>query len=237
MPIADLHCHYPMHLLADGEAKPDPVLKAMTSVKKKPRWDKFKALLLKVAARTFNFRRFCDTWRVDLERLAEGKVKLVFSVLYMPDAEMNIEDWPNGSPDDDYYGELTTLIKTVNKSLEGDGTPAQRKAVVVKAPGDLEPAPGDDLPRFVHCIEGGFHLGGTASRSTPASPSSPQRASPTSPSPTSSGAGATNAALPSSPTASTATSSRNRAGSASTSSGGSRSRRCTATASSSTLAI
>jgi microsomal dipeptidase-like Zn-dependent dipeptidase len=153
-----------MHLLADGEAKPDPVLKAMISVKKKPRWDKLKALLLKVAARVFNFRRLWDTWRVDLDRLAEGKVKLVFSVLYMPDAEMNIEDWPNGSPDDDYYGELIALIQTVNKSLEGDGTPAQRKAVVVKAPADLEPAPGDNLPRFAHCIEGGFHLGGTASQ-------------------------------------------------------------------------
>lgn len=164
MPIADLHCHYPMHLLADGEAKPDPALKAMISVKKKkPHWGKLKALLLKVAARAFNFRRFCDTWRVDLERLAEGRVKLVFSVLYMPDAEMNAEGWPNGAPDDDCYGELTTLIETVNRSLEGNGTPAQRKAVVVKAPGDLEPAPGDERPRFAHCIEGGFHLGGTAS--------------------------------------------------------------------------
>jgi microsomal dipeptidase-like Zn-dependent dipeptidase len=156
MPIADLHCHYPMRLLAEGEPRRDPALRAMIRVRGKKRWGRLKALLLKLAARAFNFRRFCDTWRVDLDRLERGEVKLVFSVLYLPDAEMNTEDWPNGSPDDEYFDELKGLIEEVEGSIAGKG-------VVVKAPGDLDPAPGDERPRFAHCIEGGFHLGGTAS--------------------------------------------------------------------------
>jgi microsomal dipeptidase-like Zn-dependent dipeptidase len=160
MPIADLHCHYPMHLLAaERKTRPGRTLKAMVKGKKRRRWDKLKAFVLLIAAHKFNFRSFWDTWRVSLEQLEEAEVDLVFSVLYLPDAEMDPGEWPEGSPTDDSFEALVEHLDQVTATLEGDGTPAQLKAVVVKSKADLKPNPNDYLPRFAHCIEGGFHLG------------------------------------------------------------------------------
>ena len=65
--IADLHCHYPMHLLAHAE---DVTLETMVRARRRPRWvDKLRAFVLKIAARLLNFRRFTGTWRVDLPGL------------------------------------------------------------------------------------------------------------------------------------------------------------------------
>jgi microsomal dipeptidase-like Zn-dependent dipeptidase len=164
MPIADLHCHYPMHLLAESEAKPDPGLRSIVRVRKRPRWGKLKATILLIAARAFNFRRLYDTWRVSLERLGKGEVDLVFSVLYLPDEEMDLDAWPEGSPNDGSFDELIALIDRVERDLGVNDPATEPKAVIVTAAKDLEPSSGNDtLPRFAHCIEGGFHLGSDAS--------------------------------------------------------------------------
>lgn len=159
MPIADLHCHYPMRLLT--EAPRDPALKAMVRVRKRPWREKLKAAIVLIAARLINFRRFFDRWRVSLDRLERGDVRLVFSVLYQPYAEMDVDEWPTGRPEDGYYEQLTKLIDDVEADLAGTD-PGEERHLLVKGPGDLDPAgPDDKRIRFVHCVEGGFHLGGT----------------------------------------------------------------------------
>jgi membrane dipeptidase len=162
VPIADLHCHYPMRLLTE-EAKRDPAFKALTKIKERPRWRrKLKAALVLIAARLFNFRRFCDRWRVSLDRLERGDVRLVFSVLYDPFAEMD-DEWPKGPPEDNYFEELRRLLGGVETDLHRID-PDFKRHVLVKDVGDLDPVdPSDKRIRFVHCIEGGFHLGGTVS--------------------------------------------------------------------------
>lgn len=157
MPIADLHCHYPMHLLADGKrSKTGPALRAMTRINKRGGWDRLKATILLLAARKANFRNVWDTWRVSLERLSAGDVDLVFSVLYMPDAEIDTSGWPEGSPSEKSFDELIEHLDQVEESLAG-------RAVVVTAKADLKGTAADaHLPRFAHCIEGGFHLGPAA---------------------------------------------------------------------------
>lgn len=159
MPIGDLHCHYPMRLLT--EAPRDPAFKAMARVRRRPWREKLKAAIVLVAARILNFRRFGDRWRVDLDRLERGEVRLVFSVLYQPYAEMDLDRWPDGAPEDGYFDQLLRLIDDVEADLSGID-PDRRRHLLVRRVEDLHPSGTDDeRVRFVHCVEGGFHLGGS----------------------------------------------------------------------------
>ncbi len=163
VPIADLHCHYPMHLLAEEERryKRDPALKSLIRLKERKRWDRLKATILFLAARLFNTRRLWESWRVSLERLEQGNVNVVFSVLFLPDEEMDLDEWPEGNPDDGAYARLVSHLEQVESDLGIGGS--NPKAVIVKSEADLEPGSANDaLPRFAHCVEGGFHLGAKA---------------------------------------------------------------------------
>ena len=73
-----------MHLLA--EEPQDPTLEHMVRVRgrRQPWVDKLRAATLAFAARLFNYRKYSDTWRVDLDGLQEGDVRVVLSVLYQP---------------------------------------------------------------------------------------------------------------------------------------------------------
>lgn len=159
MPIADLHCHYPMHLLAEEEGRHDPALRPLKKVKKRHGWQKLKATLVLWAARLLNFSKLSGTWRVSLDRLGKGDVRLVFSVLYIPEAEMDIDEWPDGEPEDGYFKALTTHLDEVNEDLAGRTTADGAPNLVVTKAAQLEGASGDSTIRFVHCVEGGFHLG------------------------------------------------------------------------------
>ncbi len=157
MPIADLHCHYPMRLLAEGKRRrTGPALRAMTKLDKRGGWDRMKATILLILARGFNFRNIWDSWRVDLERLRAGEVDVVFSVLYLPDGEIDASSWPEGEPSEKTFGELLSHLGQVEDSLAG-------RAVVVTSKDDLTGEGDAGLPRFAHCVEGGFHLGADAS--------------------------------------------------------------------------
>ena len=112
--IADLHCHYPMHLLAREE---DPTLESMVRARRRPRWvDKLRALVLGLAARLLNFRRFSGTWRVDLAGLEKGDVRVVLSVLYLPYAEMDLDEWYGSKPEGGYFSDLVHELDRVEAS-------------------------------------------------------------------------------------------------------------------------
>ena len=54
--IADLHCHYPMHLLGD-DASPSVTYDRMLAVRRRPRWlDRLRAVVLLAFARPLNYR-------------------------------------------------------------------------------------------------------------------------------------------------------------------------------------
>lgn len=159
MPIADLHCHYPMHLLADEGGRHDPALRPLKKVKARHGWQKIKAMIVLLAAKLLNFSSLSGTWRVSLDRLGEGNVRLVFSVLYVPEAEMDFNEWPDGEPEDGYFKALTDHLEAVNEDLEGRTTHDGKANLVVTKAKQLEATSGDETIRFVHCVEGGFHLG------------------------------------------------------------------------------
>jgi microsomal dipeptidase-like Zn-dependent dipeptidase len=161
--IADLHCHYPMRLLAREHPEvpaepPKATLKRTIQPSSRPRWvEKLRVAVLAVAARFLNYPRFWDTWRVNLEELEKGQVRLVLSVLYQPFAEMDLDEPYAAPPEPGYFKDLTTQIGWVEKDLadlDGD----RKRHLIVKTKADLDGL-GDRIG-FLHCVEGGFHLGG-----------------------------------------------------------------------------
>lgn len=157
--IADLHCHYPMHLLAE---EPDPTLERMVAIRRRPRWlNKLRAAVIAFAARLINYRRYSDHWRVDLEGLEKSEVRIVCSVLYQPFAEIDLDQPPGAPPEPGYFTDLDEQLETVNRRLH-DLDPDELRHKVVSRLADLDQALEQKKVAFLHCVEGGFHLGSTA---------------------------------------------------------------------------
>ena len=122
--IADLHCHYPMHLpSAADEAPAPPVNRALREPDPEPEggrasrdrsdaaapeeWvDRLRLALLRWAAKVLSDETPESGWRVDFDRVRSGGVRLVFSVLYQPFAEIDIGRWPEGRPESGYAADL-----------------------------------------------------------------------------------------------------------------------------------
>lgn len=147
--IADLHCHYPMHLVAD---EPDP-----GGPKEGWLWrfvDKVEGGIVDLAAKIVNDAGWSSGWRVSLEGLKTGGAGIVCSVLYWPASEFDFLHLNEEPPLDHYFDYLKRQLESVEEELPSetaDGTPV----FVAKTAVDLE-KPGI---RFVHCVEGGFQLG------------------------------------------------------------------------------
>jgi microsomal dipeptidase-like Zn-dependent dipeptidase len=156
--MVDLHCHYPMHLLA-GE--PREVIKGMSRVRGRPRWlDRLRAAVVLLAARLLNFRNWRGDWRVCLRGLERGGVQVACSVLYDPFAEIDLDERYGARPEPGYYPELVGLLERVEQDLR-EIDPDGARHVIVRTKRDLDHAIATGKVAFVHCIEGGFHLGST----------------------------------------------------------------------------
>src|SRR3954452_7793880 len=156
--MVDLHCHYPMHLLARA---PREVIREMTRVRGRPRWlDRLRAAVVLLAARALNFARWRGGWRVGLRGLERGGVHVVCSVLYDPFAEIDLDESYGARPEPGYYDDLLRQLARVEDDL-GHIDPQNKRHVLVRTKRDLDDALASRRVGFVHCIEGGFHLGST----------------------------------------------------------------------------
>ena len=149
--IADLHCHYPMHLLPNDQ-RPYRVAGDWLSQVIRELKAQFDADAVAIAALLFNDRRWCDGWRVDLDGLVQGDARIVCSVLYWPADEFR----PGTTPSPGSFADLQNLLGVVEGDLRRLD-PGCARHVVVRRASDL---PADKRVAFVHCVEGGFHLGG-----------------------------------------------------------------------------
>jgi microsomal dipeptidase-like Zn-dependent dipeptidase len=147
--VVDLHVHYPMHLLGGVEAPRDVPRKMFRVLARDD--DKLRAAVLNLAARLFNFRDWDGDWRATLPLLQAGGVSVACSVLYRPFSEMDLDEDYAAPPESAYYPKLIELLEATEREVERTG------GVIVRTVADL------DKPqlRYVHCIEGGFHLGAT----------------------------------------------------------------------------
>lgn len=147
--IADLHCHFPMHLVAD---EPDPEGPREPWLRKL--LDKAEGVILDDAAHILNDSGWSSGWRVSLEGLHAGGAEIVCSVLYWPASEFDLAYLNDAPPRDDDFERLKTQLEFIEDELPettADGTPVSvaRTAADLKKPGI----------KFIHCVEGGFQLG------------------------------------------------------------------------------
>jgi len=160
--IADMHCHYPMHLAAEMPKEPwrettDLTAEVMKKMPRRPEWvEKLRAGAVKVAANHINFGG--DRWRVSLNELEGGDVRAVFSVLYEPFAELDLDQRYGAKPAESYFTDLIHRLDQVEQDLlEQD--PGRARHQVVKSAAELDSTVEDGRIAFMHCVEGGFHLG------------------------------------------------------------------------------
>lgn len=147
--MIDLHVHFPMRLLGGVEA-PRDVIAGMTRVRARHA-GKLRAAVLALAARLFNFRHWGASWRVTPQLLEQGGVTVACSVLYRPFSELDLDQPYGAPPTHDYFPRLLELLDATEAEIARNGHTLVRSARDLDVPG----------LRFVHCVEGGFHLGST----------------------------------------------------------------------------
>jgi microsomal dipeptidase-like Zn-dependent dipeptidase len=168
--LVDMHCHYPMHLLVDGSdtegsdgtrspALPMNVTARALTHHHHGRRGWLRSLVIRIAANWFNYRD--DHWRVSLTELERGKVGAVYSVLYEPFAEFDLSRPYGAPPQPIYFSRLIELLNSVEEELAELDPDGERHAVV-KTAAELDAALAAKKVAFMHCVEGGFHLGATA---------------------------------------------------------------------------
>jgi microsomal dipeptidase-like Zn-dependent dipeptidase len=155
--IADLHCHYPMRVLDDRAPE------AIADRRKcSGRWfwlDGLRCFVMLLLARLFNFRSFWASWRVTFGGLKAGRAGLVLSVLYDPAHELLVKPGKQ-EPHPAAFKGLLCHLRCVEAELSRTD-PEHVSHHVVKSRAELAQTLQAGRMAFVHCVEGGFHLGDT----------------------------------------------------------------------------
>jgi microsomal dipeptidase-like Zn-dependent dipeptidase/predicted acylesterase/phospholipase RssA len=153
--LADLHSHYPMHVIAED---PQPTLAKAWRAAAHGR--RIRTAIMWLANRLANYRSWDGGARVTLPSLEAGGAGLVLSVLYSPFSEIDLRRHYASPPDESYPDDLFKQITRVEEELGALDPPGQRHAFVRTAD-ELDTAVAGGRMAFVHCVEGGFHLGAT----------------------------------------------------------------------------
>jgi microsomal dipeptidase-like Zn-dependent dipeptidase len=150
--IADLHIHYPMHLISDPDV--DLTLREMAKLRHRRRLREWaRAWLLKKVSEEFNYPDHSRQHRVDADRMRAAGVKLGFSVLYVPTAEFQVAHWADPPQRRDAEA-LCEQLKLVEQAVN-----VERGLCFAHDRDELERGLDGTDTVLVHCVEGGFHLG------------------------------------------------------------------------------
>jgi microsomal dipeptidase-like Zn-dependent dipeptidase len=153
--ITDLHAHYPMHVVR--EVTPRTTVELMRSLGGRPTLrDKLRALVLHAATRLLSDSDWWSGYRISVPYLREGRVGVVFSVLYRPFEEMDLSKPYAAPPAPAYFPALMSDLDDVEREVAGHDPAVIRH---VKTREQLDRCVEDGAIALVHCVEGGFHLG------------------------------------------------------------------------------
>jgi membrane dipeptidase len=153
--IADLHAHYPMHVVSD--VTPGTTVGLMRQVRARSGLaDKARALILGIASKLFSDEDWWTGYRVTVPYMREGGVGLALSALYRPFEEMDLDKPYASPPAPGYFGKLLKDLEDVEAEVAGYGDALIR---VVHDLAELDQCLADDATALVHAVEGGFHLG------------------------------------------------------------------------------
>jgi microsomal dipeptidase-like Zn-dependent dipeptidase/predicted acylesterase/phospholipase RssA len=111
-----------------------------------------------IANRIANYRSWDSGPRVTLDSLEKGGAGLVLSVLYSPFSEIDLKRRYASPPQQQYPKDLFEQLERVEDDLEKID-PRYARHLIVRSSEDLDAAIEGDRIGFVHCVEGGFHLG------------------------------------------------------------------------------
>jgi microsomal dipeptidase-like Zn-dependent dipeptidase len=154
--IADLHAHYPMHLVEKLHGSP---LDAITTGSGRRRLrDSIRAWLVGLASRFHNYRSFSSGPRVTVQSLQDGGVNVTLSVLYSFFDEVDLDQPYGAKPEPGYIDDLIGELDLVEANIAGEHADA---AVVAHTPAELDAALASGKVALVHVVEGGYHLGRT----------------------------------------------------------------------------
>ena len=152
--VADLHVHYPMHVLSGDR---DVTLGRMVRVRpREGAGNKARGAILWVASRLLNYRKWDAGPRVTADFLAAGGVRVGLSVLYSPFDEMDLDEPYGALPDPGYFARLLEQLEQVEAEIG-----QHPGATVIHDAAELDRALADGVVGLIHCVEGGFHLGPT----------------------------------------------------------------------------
>jgi microsomal dipeptidase-like Zn-dependent dipeptidase len=170
--LVDLHAHYPMHIhpgirwewlhLARKRARvPFRLHRARRDAHGVLDW--LRGLGVDIASLVMNYRSLFSGPRVRMEYMREGNVGVALSVVYsfFDEADGLVGNPPNG----DYIGRVLDEIDAVTNHVVDKWSD---EAAVVTSGAELEAAIGAGKTAIAHCVEGGFHLGGTVDEVTSA---------------------------------------------------------------------
>lgn len=146
--LADLHAHYPMHVV-DDEAHASVPLR---------RWrrESWRVALVDLASRVANYEGPNDTPSVTMELIRAGDVGIVFSVLYCPFDEIDLGVASGAGPGAQAPRNLLDQLERVEAQIERHHADV---AVVVRSRDDLDRALEQRRTAMVHAVEGGCLLG------------------------------------------------------------------------------
>ncbi len=161
--LVDLHAHYPMHLTprkSSGLGVPASSLRD----RRAKLLDHLDARVISFAGRLWNHESFTAGPRVTVDRLLDGDVGVALSVLVLPLLETgNRLTRPyrrrapyGGPPKDSFFPAILRQLELVERQVaEQHGG----RALVARSPAELDAGTAAGRLVFVHCVEGGFHLG------------------------------------------------------------------------------
>lgn len=161
--FADMHCHYSTHVIAREPNQPLEVETPQLTLgaigrlaARRPEWlESLRAEVLEFIAEQINHD---EDWRVSLDGLLAGDVRAVFSVLYEPFAEFDLDQPPGTDPEPGYFTDVLEQIGKIEADLAAADPENTRHEIVTTAP-DLARVTAEGKAAFMHCVEGGFHLG------------------------------------------------------------------------------
>jgi microsomal dipeptidase-like Zn-dependent dipeptidase len=152
---ADLHAHYPMHVLTDLTS--DPSLKWMSKVRGRHTLrGRLQAAIIWVALKLANDRSLTSGPRISIESMQEGDVRLALSVLLGSPQEFDFSKPYAAAPTPDYFPQLLEDMAEVEAEVEARGESTIR---IVRNLEQLDRCLDEGAIALVHVVEGGFLLG------------------------------------------------------------------------------
>ena len=154
MRVVDLHCHYPMHVLAgDAQAgKEADTVAVMTQRGGDSLTEAFQRAVLHIACAVDNYQGPRGTPSVTAQTLLDSPIRVVLSVLYDAFDEIRFDGAP---PQPQYFDDLIRQTQII----EADVLALDQPVTIAKSPAQLRSAIDADKLVLIHAVEGGFHLG------------------------------------------------------------------------------